>query len=282
MRFRSSLIILSCCIVTALLIAACKSGMKSVVSSENIPAVEKKVPLVERFGNVVAGIADWKSMSVPVSVNISSPVSISFNGRAYFTHGHSVYISLRKLGFEVAQLYVTSDSIYVVDKFNKRYIAESLEGVSANCPVTIGDVQNLFLGQPFLPGERLSLEKFTFENREKSWLAIPVKQPEAMQFGFVFSLDSDTLDALAVQSGPTLFTVEYSGHQSSPGGPVASADAMMFKSPRLTVAVTLRWAWNQSRWNSPDDNKTWSMPKGNYKRMNAASLLKALKSQSQL
>lgn len=282
MRFSGSIKMLSCCIAAALSLAACRSGVKSVVSPENRLEVENKIPVAERFGNVVAGMPEWKSMSVPVSVSISSPVSISFNGRAYFTRGRSVYISLRKLGFEVAQLYVTADSAYVVDKFNKRYIAESLEGVSADCPFTVGDVQNMFMGQPFLPGGSLSPEKFVLEERDGMWLALPRIQPRAMQLGFVFSLEDDALDAFAVQSGQTVFTVEYSGHQPSAGGPVATADAITFKSSRLTAAVTLRWAWNQSRWNSPDDIKTWSMPKGSYRQMDAASLLKALKPQSQL
>lgn len=233
--------------------------------------------LAGRFAAVADDAGKWDVVSVPVNLSVSRPVSISFSGRAYFSRDKSVYISLRKLGFEVARLYVTSDSLYAVDKFNKRYVAESLAGVTKS-GVGIRDLQNLLIGLPFLPGRATNARDFVYSLPEsgESWLAIPVEQPRGFQLGFMFSRCDDALTACAIGNQDVTFTAEYSAPVSTDAGKVASVDHLTFASPKLNVEADFKWSWNQARWNSPDDVKGWEKPSSSYKRIDAASLLKAL------
>ena len=57
------------------------------------------------------------------------------------------------LGMEVCRITLTPDSLYIVDRFHKRYVAESLNAVAEIIPsgISFAAVQSLLLAQPFLP-----------------------------------------------------------------------------------------------------------------------------------
>ncbi len=57
------------------------------------------------------------------------------------------------LGMEVCRITLTLDSLYIVDRFHKKYMAESLNAVSDIIPsgISFAAVQSLLLAQPFLP-----------------------------------------------------------------------------------------------------------------------------------
>lgn len=248
------------------------------ISPGNVTFTEVPRTAPERFTALVDSTPDWLNVTVPVRVTARHPVSVGLSGRAVMIRDKSILISLRKLGFEVAQIYVTQDSLFAVDKFSKRYMAESLEGVLARCPVNIRDIQNMLLGQPFLPGESPEASKFTFEEQtEKAhWIALPRRQPSNLELGFVFSLNDDSLDALAVQGGESVFIASYSDPVPTPGGAVAASDELTFDSPKVKIGVSFEWSWSEAKWNSPDGVREWTRPSGNYSRIAAAALLKSL------
>ena len=56
------------------------------------------------------------------------------------------------LGMEVCRITLTPDSLYIVDRFHKKYMAESLNAVADIIPsgISFAAVQSLLLAQPFL------------------------------------------------------------------------------------------------------------------------------------
>lgn len=56
---------------------------------------------------------------------------------------------------EVGRAEIYADSLLVVNKMKKTYVAEPLTGFMANYPISLSDVQNLLLGRPVVVGEGL-------------------------------------------------------------------------------------------------------------------------------
>ena len=61
-----------------------------------------------------------------------------------------IYISLRPLlGIEVGRLIVRADSVFAIDKLHKRYVAEDVSLITGGVPLTVGMLQDAFLGREF-------------------------------------------------------------------------------------------------------------------------------------
>lgn len=74
------------------------------------------------------------------------------------------------LGMEVCRIMLTPDSLYIVDRFHKRYVAESLNAVADIIPsgISFAAVQSLLLAQPFLPQRKIvSQDVLLFDITEK-------------------------------------------------------------------------------------------------------------------
>ncbi len=61
-----------------------------------------------------------------------------------------VWVSVRKLGFEVARAMITPDSVYVIDRLNNEYLVEDLEYLAEEykVPADFDALQAIFLGNP--------------------------------------------------------------------------------------------------------------------------------------
>lgn len=68
-----------------------------------------------------------------------------------------IWMSINKLGFEVARAYIRPDSAFVIDRFNKDFYAENLEDYLAEyrVPFTFQELQGLLLGNiPYEKGNK--------------------------------------------------------------------------------------------------------------------------------
>ena len=124
-----------------LLFVSCGSSKKSAVSTDQ--SVTKSV----------LGETSWKSVSMPVSVDLDKPMSLSASGRATLVRDSIVHISIRFIGMEVGVIRATADSVYLVDKYHKMYFAEPLAALlgSKGRGMTLGDIQDIMLGMRELP-----------------------------------------------------------------------------------------------------------------------------------
>jgi len=62
-----------------------------------------------------------------------------------------LWISVKKLGFEVARALITADSVFILDRINQEYGAFALDYLSESyqLPANLSTVQHLLLGKPY-------------------------------------------------------------------------------------------------------------------------------------
>jgi len=86
--------------------------------------------------------------------------SLSIQGTALIKmqKDSAVWISLRKLGFEVARALITPDSVYILDRFNDDYASYGLEYLAKEyqLPPSFTILQQILLGNPFFLSRNLS------------------------------------------------------------------------------------------------------------------------------
>lgn len=108
----------------------------------------------------------WKAVSMPVNVDLQKPMSLSASGRATLIKDSLVHISLRFIGMEVAVIRATPDSIFVVDKYHKKYFAEPTKDLLGSkwSHLSLFNLQNIMLGLEKVPSDapaRVTLENLT-------------------------------------------------------------------------------------------------------------------------
>lgn len=93
------------------------------------------------------------------------------------------------LGIELFRIEVSRDSIKVLDRMNKRYLAEDYETLRAQTPITFNfyNLQALFTNRLFLPGEQTVSEsqydRFRFDQSGTTVL-IQAKDPMGLRYTF--------------------------------------------------------------------------------------------------
>lgn len=259
----------------ALLVVGCKSSKQASTDSYTETASDA----AGNFRLVVADYHDWHDVSMPVKLSLRQPSSMSVSGRARIIRSQSISISLRFLGMEVAQLYVDRDSIHATYRLKKLYISESLSEIKGDFPLSLENIQDLLLGQAFILGDsRLDssdLKAVSFETPESGWNIIPDNAPQGINYGFRFSPDNLLSRCVAFTTDEsTLAVAEYSDHQTTPAGILASvADISVTKGSRK-IEAALSWNLGSAEWNTNFSN-SWNAPKG-YSRIRLSQLVKAI------
>lgn len=240
-------------------------------------------PLTTSYCSMIQSYGAWTDVEMPVSLRLSKPKSISLSGRATFVRDKFINISLRILGFEVGALTVTTDSVFAYEKHGKRYIAEDLSSLLHGLPVTVGNIQAMLLGRPFIPGEqmitsaddnRFDLTPLDDADLPDAWL---MTSREEMPGGAsCMWVAEKTILAILVTT--------LSGHEGSmtygdislttPAGAVASEVNLNIISGDRVIDADLTWKLRSAKWNS-GITPVVKIPKG-YKRIDAASLMKMI------
>ncbi|MDE6146332.1 MAG: DUF4292 domain-containing protein, partial [Muribaculaceae bacterium] len=114
-----------------------------------LPSCRSKKSAVETNAQISAEEATWKNVTVPVRLELLEPQKISFSGRATLVRDEYVYISVRMLGFEVAQLYVSpTEADVVIKQINKMWIQEPIGEKFARLNLPFQVLQEAMLGEP--------------------------------------------------------------------------------------------------------------------------------------
>lgn len=96
------------------------------------------------------------------------------------------------LGIEMFRVQLTNDSVWILDKMGKRYVAESIIAYKSKLPVdlSLATVQALFLGRPFLPGKNIlevsDYRNFSWTEEKSGWL---FSMKELATFSCLFAMD---------------------------------------------------------------------------------------------
>ncbi len=265
-------------IFIALLATMC--GCNSSRQSALRPVYDNRaVSLDERFDMLTGQYGSWKDINMSMKLSLTSPQKISVSGKAVMVRDKSVSLSFRFLGMEVMSIFLTGDSVFATDKMHKYYLAESLESVMNDYPVTITDVQNLLLGQAFVIGEgtmtrQMGKQVNLAEISDAYWAIEPKKKYG--DISYAFAADSlNRLASLAINRDTAcIVSCDYSRHTATRYGLFACDNTVTATLGNQNISATLKWDIDQAKWDSGSD-KQWKQPKG-YKRITARQLLKAL------
>lgn len=265
-------------ILAASLMTGCRTSKKASESHpDDTSAAQVKG---DSFDKLTASYGEWTDVNVPVNIRISSPTKFSISGRANLVHGKSIDISLRVLGFEMGRAFITTDSVFVVIKPKRTYMAESLTEVTKYVSFTTENIQDMLMGRPFLlgrpvlsPSDKKLVEIETFES---GMLITPRKQPSMANYGYAADVEELITKLIIVSADSDKFKAEvsYPGHAyNTPAGVIASDTDIQVVTPKASYSATFTWKWNNARWNT-GNRPDFTVPQG-YKRILTKDLLKS-------
>jgi hypothetical protein len=227
------------------------------------------------YNVVITTLGDWQTLQTGGNIKLNAGSSFSSSIQMRMVRDEAIYISLRPmLGIEVGKLIITADSLYAVDKVHKRYIAEKVSILTSGIPVTVRDVQDIFLGRPFIIGKGTlnedSKPEITVTREGNTTILAPSETYKG--YGYAFSYDKNSrissLDIMPAGSTTAAYQVKYSDVHNTEAGNIAHAVNVNAAVEKKKVAFSLTYKdidWNgkvKIDKNIPD----------NYKRMSARDL----------
>ena len=183
---RTGLIASSILLIT---LAGCKS--KEMIGSEQeLSARDEKA----RFEEVINSYGTWDTFSAKATASFADS-RLRSTVEIRMIRDEAVQVSIRPLlGIEIGRLLMTTDSVFIYDKYNKRYVAESLQEFSDVLPVDISplDLQNILLGRLFIfgkesltAGDRKDFEFLAGDNGD--WALQPEQQYKEFTYRFLLN-----------------------------------------------------------------------------------------------
>lgn len=224
---------------------------------------------------VIATLGDWQTMQTGGNIKLSAGSSFSSSIQVRMVRDQAIYISLRPvLGIEVGRLLITADSLYAVDKVHKRYIAEKVSILTSGIPVTVSDVQDIFLGRPCIIGKGTlspsNQSEMSIDTEKSSIVLVPANSYKG--YGYAFSLDKSnritSLDIVPQGSTTAAYQVKYSDVRGTTAGNIAHAINANATIENKKMAFSLNYKNIEWNGNVKIDH---SLPSG-YSRMSARDL----------
>ncbi len=260
------------CIAAVVAFAAILSGCRSSQQAAKPVESESRIAassLSQRLGEVAASMRGWQSVKMPMSVKIESPAKASLGGTVVMQRGRGISMSLRFMGLvEVGTLTVTDDSITVIDKYHKLYLAEPVSGLLGGVGFTVNNLQDILLGRAFVagsdgftPSDDLALHSLDGD----VWSVTPPPFDSRWSYSFVFDAYNLIKELVVSASGLPKAVIQYDGlDAATPAGPVAGK--MTVDVPgRRAVKVSVTWKTGRAQWDSAQVEMP-SVPAG-YRRI---------------
>lgn len=241
--------------LSAVTLAGCSSSRKAVAPVLSDTKISSVSDMRVGVRSLISRYGKWERLRIPVTVNLSSPKNISISGTAIMERGKSIMISLKFWGMGIGNLYITNDSVSVVDKVHKIYASESVGDMLAGFDVNVSNVQDLLLGRLFQLGVD-DVAADTYRNAEmeivsdSSWILVPENSSGQINYGFSFT-PADALNALIVQSGkhqPVSFM--YSPAVQTACGLFSPEVSVSYSAGKTVIDANLSWDMGKARWNS--------------------------------
>ena len=262
-------------IMLAAMMTACGT-FKKAATTPDTTTTTTTTPTVntDPVDDVIASLGQWRTMQTGGNIKLSAGSSFSSAIQVRMVRDEAIFISLRPmLGIEVGRLLITADSLYAVDKLHKRYIAEKVSILTSGIPVTVSDVQDMFLGRPFILG------RGTLNEALKSQVTVSETSPLVLAanesykgYGYVFNFDKTgriaSLNITPTGNATAAYQVKYSDVRGTSAGNIAhsiNADATIDKK-KMAFSLT----YKDIEWNG-NVKIDRSLPNG-YSRMSARDL----------
>jgi hypothetical protein len=231
--------------------------------------------ITDPIADVIATLGDWQTMQTGGNIKLSAGSSFSSSIQVRMVRDQAIYISLRPvLGIEVGRLLITADSLYAVDKVHKRYIAEKVSILTSGIPVTVSDVQDIFLGRPCIIGKGTlspsNQSEMSIDTEKSNLVLVPAKGYKG--YSYTFTLDKSnritSLDIVPQGSTTAAYQVKYSDVRGTTAGNIAHAINANATIEKKKMALSLNYKNIEWNGNVKIDR---SLPNG-YSRMSARDL----------
>ena len=259
-------------------LAGCRSS-KSIVDQSMLDY--SSLTLSERLQVVAAANCPWTQLNLPLKVSLKSPDKLSLSGRIYMRRNHDIYVTLRVLGIEVANMYVNTDSIYVADKAHKYYLAEPIDKIFAGASLSIGDIQDALLGRAFINNRGTltadMLNQVTVADGENnSWDISPQSKINgSISYSFRLSDSDNSMQSFTVDTGSKQYSCSYSDPTTIDGSRFMQRMSISTKVGKTEIDATIALDFDNVKWEVPESAR-WRTPK-NYRRINPRALSQAFK-----
>lgn len=265
--------------VTVAALVSCGAQKKITEGNDNVdnnPIANTQIDNDTWLGNVLAMIGGWTTMKTNGHLNVKGGgKSFSSAMQIRMERDKIIYISLRPvLGIEVGRLIIREDSLIVVNKLQKLYLAEKVSLLTAGLPATVSMMQDMFLGRPHIVGEgtlnasRRSMAKVVEENDKRQ--IQPATQPSDFTYAFNYDADSHILSLdVRLNKGDGAYRMTYGDVQRTLAGDIAHT--LCFATDIKGKPFALDMDYDRITWNETLDT-SFSIPTG-YKRQDARSLM---------
>lgn len=209
-----------------------------------------------RLNAIAEATGNWTTLSAGGTIGISGSGNLSSKMQMRMERGKSIYISLRPLlGIEVGRLVVVGDSVIVIDKLHKRYIAANASLLSDGVPVDVTVLQDIFLGRPFVLGEgtfsKSLIGKVKMTNVDGTMVMEPRNQYAGFTYSFAFDGDNriKSVDVTPAGAKATTYSVTYGNVENTDAGLVAGSVSATSKIKGKAYTLSIDYSgmgWNES------------------------------------
>lgn len=178
-------------LISSVFLTGCKTSQK--VSTVEIGRTKEQK---EFFDSMMEQAFQFNTLTARLNVDLRIPgKELSSRVDLKMVRDSAFQLSVQPfLGIEMLRIEFTPDSIKVVDRINKRYVAENYEKMRAETPVVFNfyNLQALFANRIFVPGEQnvpsSEYDRFTLK-QEGSTAEIQIK--DAMNILYTFMADGE-------------------------------------------------------------------------------------------
>lgn len=262
--------------LSAMLFTSCGALKKSGTTLPDDTTGQTSSVTEDPYNAILATLGEWQTLQTGGNIKLNAGSSFSSSVQVRMVRDQAIYISLRPvLGIEVGKLLITADSIYAVDKVHKRYIAEKVSILTLGIPVTVRDVQDIFLGRPFIIGKgTLAAEhkgEVTATIDGGNIMLSPVGQYKGYGYAFTFDKSRRITSLSITPQGSTTaaYQVKYSDVKKTEAGNIAHGIDVNATVEKKKIAFSLDYKNIEWNGNVKIDR---SLPNG-YTRMKASELL---------
>jgi len=125
------------------------SASRKTVAAPDMPKMDEAVAFRQMIRNQIQ--ADWFSARIRLAYADSNQ-SVKASGTLHMKSDSLIWLNIRKLGFELARVKITPDSVFVIDRLNNQFVAEDMNYLNRTfqVPVNFSMLQALMLGNPVL------------------------------------------------------------------------------------------------------------------------------------
>ena len=130
-------------IVAALLLTSCHTSRTTVA-----PSTSAKVDIFSCIQSQVPR-PEWLSCSAAIDFE-SDALSIKLDANIRYRRDSIIWMNVKKMGFEVARVLITKDSVYLLNHIDNAYTVQGLAFLetSLGLPADFKNLENLLLGAP--------------------------------------------------------------------------------------------------------------------------------------